>query len=66
MIVEGEKAADAAAKIFPEYTVISWMGGSEAASKANWKELAGKEVTSWPDNDVAGEKAAIAILAEIN
>ncbi|WPX99218.1 Ti-type conjugative transfer relaxase TraA [Candidatus Megaera polyxenophila] len=66
LIVEGEKAADVAAKIFPEYTVISWMGGSAAASKANWKELAGKEVTIWPDNDVAGEKAAIAILAEIN
>lgn len=66
LIVEGEKAADIATKIFPEYTVISWMGGSAAASKANWKELAGKEVTIWPDNDAAGEKAAIAILAEIN
>ena len=66
LIVEGEKAADVATKIFPEYTVISWMGGSAAASKANWKELAGKEVTIWPDNDAAGEKAAIAILAEIN
>ncbi|MFM8490594.1 MAG: DUF6371 domain-containing protein, partial [Candidatus Methylopumilus sp.] len=66
LIVEGEKAADVATKIFPEYTVISWMGGSAAASKANWKELAGKEVTIWPDNDVAGEKAAIAILSEIN
>ena len=66
LIVEGEKAADVATKIFPEYTVISWMGGSAAAGKANWKELAGKEVTIWPDNDAAGEKAAIAILAEIN
>ena len=66
LIVEGEKAADVATKIFLEYTVISWMGGSAAASKANWKELAGKEVTIWPDNDAAGEKAAIAILAEIN
>jgi len=66
LIVEGEKAAFAAAKIFPEYTVISWMGGSAAASKANWKELEGREVTIWPDNDVAGEKAAIAILSEIN
>ncbi|WPX99685.1 Ti-type conjugative transfer relaxase TraA (plasmid) [Candidatus Megaera polyxenophila] len=66
LIVEGEKAADAAAKIFPEYTVISWMGGSAAASKANWKAVGGREVTIWPDNDAAGEKAAKAIIAEID
>lgn len=66
LIVEGEKAAIAATKIFPEHTVISWMGGSASASKANWKELAGREVTIWPDNDAAGEKAAKAIITEIN
>lgn len=42
------------------------MGGSASASKANWKELAGREVTIWPDNDAAGEKAAKAIITEIN
>jgi Ti-type conjugative transfer relaxase TraA len=66
LIVEGEKAADAAAKIFPEHTVISWMGGSASASKANWKAVGGREVTVWPDNDAAGKKAAIAIITEIN
>ncbi|NDB85388.1 MAG: hypothetical protein EB127_22200, partial [Alphaproteobacteria bacterium] len=66
LIVEGEKAADVAEKIFPEYTVISWMGGSASAGKANWRAVGGREVTVWPDNDVAGERAAIAILAEIN
>ena len=66
LIVEGEKAAIAATKIFPEHTVISWMGGSASASKANWKELAGREVTVWPDNDAAGEKAAKTIITEIN
>ncbi len=66
LIVEGEKAAIAATKIFPEYTVISWMGGSAAASKANWKAVGGREVTVWPDNDAAGKKAAIAIITEIN
>jgi Ti-type conjugative transfer relaxase TraA len=66
LIVEGEKAAIAATKIFPEYTVISWMGGSAAASKANWKAVGGREVTIWPDNDAAGKKAAIAIITEIN
>lgn len=66
LIVEGEKAAIAATKIFPEYTVISWMGGSAAASKANWKAVGGREVTIWPDNDGAGERAAKAIIAEID
>jgi Ti-type conjugative transfer relaxase TraA len=66
LIVEGEKAADVATKIFPEHTVISWMGGSAAASKANWKAVGGREVTVWPDNDAAGEKAAKAIITEIN
>jgi len=66
LIVEGEKAAIAATKIFPEYTVISWMGGSASASKANWKAVDGREVTVWPDNDAAGEKAAKAIITEIN
>jgi Ti-type conjugative transfer relaxase TraA len=66
LIVEGEKAADAAAKIFPEHTVISWMGGSAVASKANWKAVGGREVTVWPDNDAAGEKAAKTTIAEIN
>jgi DNA primase len=66
LIVEGEKAADVATKIFPEHTVISWMGGSAAASKANWKAVGGREVTVWPDNDAAGKKAAIAIITEIN
>ena len=66
LIVEGEKAADVATKIFPEYTVISWMGGSASASKANWKAVGGREVTVWPDNDAAGEKAAKTIITEIN
>jgi nucleoside-triphosphatase THEP1 len=66
LIVEGEKVADVATKIFPEHRVISWMGGSEAASKVNWKAVGGREVTVWPDNDAAGEKAAKAIITEIN
>jgi Ti-type conjugative transfer relaxase TraA len=66
LIVEGEKAAIAATKIFPEHTVISWMGGSASASKANWKAVGGREVTIWPDNDGAGEKAAKAIITEID
>ena len=61
LIVEGEKAADSATKIFAEYVCISWMGGANASSNADWSPLANKDVTIWPDNDNAGFKAALNI-----
>ena len=35
LIVEGEKAADAAARLFPDFAAITWSGGSKAAGKAD-------------------------------
>lgn len=61
LIVEGEKTADYAAKLFPEYSVLSWMGGSACAGKANWSVLDGLTVYMLPDNDKAGYKAYHAI-----
>lgn len=59
LIVEGEKTADAGAVLFDDHVVtISWLGGSSGANKADWGLLAGREVIIWPDNDVAGFKAA--------
>lgn len=58
LIVEGEKAADYASKILPEYNVISWMGGTGGVKKVNWSQLKGKEVLIWPDNDKPGLSAA--------
>ena len=66
LIVEGEKTADKAQKLLPDYTVISWMGGAQGASRVNWQELAGKEVVIWPDNDTPGQEAASIILSAIN
>lgn len=57
LIVEGEKTADAAQKLLPDYIVISWLGGSVAASKADWRVFAGRNVTIWPDNDNPGFSA---------
>ena len=65
LIVEGEKAADAAKKMFPEYSVMTWMGGSGSVSKTNWSELAGKQVCIWPDNDTFGFKAAKDVCTEL-
>lgn len=57
LIVEGEKAADYAAKIAKKSNVLSWVGGSNAVKQTDWSILGGNEVTLWPDNDEGGKKA---------
>ncbi len=54
VVVEGEKTADAAALLFPDYVVVTSQGGANSAGKANWSVLAGRTVTNWPDNDPVG------------
>jgi len=66
LIVEGEKTADYAERLLPQYCVISWMGGAQGTAKVNWRQLAGREVIIWPDNDAAGKEAAKSILQELN
>ena len=58
VIVEGEKCADAAAQLLPDYVCMTWAGGSNAVSKSDWAPLAGRTVAIWPDHDAAGLKAA--------
>ena len=38
LVVEGEKAADAAQKLYGEkgYVAVSWIGGAGAVSKSDW------------------------------
>lgn len=57
LLVEGEKAADAAARTFPEHVAVTWPGGSNALGKVDWTPLRGRHVSLWPDNDTAGRKA---------
>ncbi len=58
LVVEGEKAADAAVGIFPGFAVVTWPGGAQAVGKADWTPLRGRLVAAWPDNDVPGRVAA--------
>ncbi len=62
VLTEGEKAADAAALLLPDNPVLTWQGGAQAVSKADFSALRGREVWLWPDNDEAGEKAARDLL----
>ena len=66
LIVEGEKTVDAATKLLPNYTVISWMGGAQSVDKVDWSRLSNKIITIWPDNDAPGVVAAKNIVSHID
>ena len=58
LVVEGEKAAEAATALFPDLVVTTWQGGSQAPARTDWNPLRGRSVIIWPDNDAPGRKAA--------
>ncbi|MGI8567654.1 MAG: hypothetical protein ACR2KT_00445, partial [Methylocella sp.] len=63
IVCEGEKSADAAAKIFPKSVAVTSPGGSQAASKADWAPLDGRKVMIWADADEPGGKYAEQVAA---
>lgn len=63
LVVEGEKACDAARKLLPQYVVIAWPGGGQAAPHVDWSPLSGRKVTLWPDNDKPGLDAMQRVMA---
>lgn len=57
LIVEGEKAADAAVKLLGEdYDVVTWVGGANAWQNADWTPIYGKSILIWPDSDDPGRE----------
>lgn len=63
LLVEGEKTADAAAKLLPHIVVATWQGGAKAIQNADWTPLNGRSVVLWPDNDAPGTSAMLEISA---
>ena len=57
LVVEGEKTADAAAKLYPKAIVTTWPSGCKAIDKADWSPLIGRRVILWPDADQPGRQA---------
>jgi hypothetical protein len=57
LVVEGEKAADAAAKLYPKAVVTTWPSGCKAIDKADWSPLTGRRIILWPDADAVGQQA---------
>lgn len=58
LVCEGEKAADAAASLCPDWVATTSPNGSKSAGKADWSTLAGRRVIVWPDYDEAGREYA--------
>jgi putative DNA primase/helicase len=58
ILVEGEKSADAAAKLFPGHIAVTTIGGSNGAGKTDFSPLAGRDVTIWADADEPGYQYA--------
>lgn len=61
LVLEGEKACDAAQERFPEYVCVSWSGGTGGVAKTDFSPLAKRKVTLVPDNDDAGIKAMVKV-----
>jgi len=58
IVCEGEWCADALSKIG---VLATTSGAADSAGKADWRPLAGRNVTLWPDNDEAGQRYAEAV-----
>jgi len=63
LVVEGEKTADAAAKLFPDHVVTTWMSGAGSVHRTEMIVLAGRSITLWPDNDEPGRRAMMNFAA---
>ena len=63
LVVEGEKAADAACRLMTEhgYVAVSPMNGAQSPGRADWSPVAGRRVCIWPDNDEPGKDFAAKI-----
>ena len=65
LLVEGEKAAEAAASVMGAYVVMTWANGAAAARQNDWSPLAKRDVLIWPDADEPGTKAAAEVASEL-
>ena len=58
IVCEGEWCADVLAKVG---ALATTSGAADSAGKTDWRPLAGRSVTIWPDNDEAGRRYADAV-----
>ncbi len=63
IVAEGEKAADAAAKVFLDHVCVTSIGGAANWKCADWTKLGGRKVLVSPDNDQSGREYADGVAA---
>lgn len=56
LLVEGEKCADIAADLLPDFVIVSWPGGGKAVDKVDWFPLLGRTIYAWADCDAQREQ----------
>lgn len=56
LIVEGEKSADAAALLFPEYVIMTTTNGSQSPEQSDLSPLLDREILIWRDYDEPGQQ----------
>jgi hypothetical protein len=57
LLIEGEKTADAAARLLPQFTAMTWPGGSKSYRYVDFSPLRGREIVCVPDADRPGRDA---------
>lgn len=65
IIVEGEKACDAAEKLFPTNACTTWSGGCKGHNKTDFSPLKDRKIALWPDADEAGHAAMRAVADKL-
>lgn len=63
VVCEGEKAADAAALLFPDAVATTMLNGAQSTHKSDWQPLKGRTVYLWPDNDEAGRACMVSVAS---
>lgn len=61
VVCEGEKAADAAALLFPDAVATTMLNGAQSPHKTDWQPLQGRTVWLWRDNDEAGRQCMASV-----
>lgn len=67
LVVEGEKTAVAASKLFPSHVVLTWQGGSKRVARAAIDPLLTRAtpIVLWPDADKPGRDAMVYLKARL-
>jgi len=65
IIVEGEKACDAAQKLFPTNACTTWSGGCKAHNKTDFSPIKDRTIALWPDADDPGREAMRAVADKL-